>query len=391
MYTITTLNNISQTGLNEFEGKTFKLKEGDTNPDGIILRSASMHEMELGENLLAIARAGAGYNNIPIAKCSETGVVVFNTPGGNANAVKEIIIASLIMASRKLYKGIEWVLTLKDQEDAAVLVEKGKKNFVGPEIMNKTMGVIGLGAVGVQVANACEALGMKVMGFDPHISLDAAWSLSRNVQRAENIDTILKNSDYITIHTPLVDGTRGLFNDKNFAKMKSGSVLLNFSRGEIVINDDVKKAIKDRKIACYVTDFPSNEVIGHEGIIAVPHLGASTPEAEDNCAIMAARQLKDYIENGNIKNSVNFPNCDMGLALKHRLTIINKNVPNVIAAITNLLAEKHINIADMINRSKGDWAYNIIDMDDACPKDIIETIKNIEGVIKVRTIAPTKE
>ncbi len=390
MHNILILNNISKSGLSQFDSKKFNLKDEIKNPQGIMLRSSSLHEMEFEENLLGIARAGAGYNNIPIAKCSEMGVVVFNTPGGNANAVKEIVIASMIMASRKLNQSIDWVKTLKEQENAAVLVEKGKKNFAGPEIMNKTLGVIGLGAVGVQVANACEALGMNVMGFDPHISLDAAWSLSRNVKKAENIDDVFKNADYITVHTPLVDGTRGLFNTKNFAKMKKGIVLLNFSRGEIVINDDVKKAIKDEIVSCYITDFPDNDVIDTDGIIAIPHLGASTPEAEDNCAVMAAVQLRDYIENGNIKNSVNFPVCDMGQITKNRLTVINKNIPSVIASVTNLLAERNINIADMINRSKGDWAYNIIDIDSECPDCVIKEITEIEGVVKVRLITPEK-
>lgn len=388
MFNILTVNSISKLGLNEFDKDRFDVGSETAKPDGIIVRSSSLHEMELGNNLLAIARAGAGYNNIPVAGCSDRGIAVFNTPGGNANAVKELVIASLLISSRKVTQGIEWVKTLREQEDAAALVEKGKKNFVGPEIMNKRLGVIGLGAVGVQVANACEALGMKVIGYDPHISLDAAWSLSRNVEKATGLDALFKSCDYVTVHTPLLDSTRGMFNAATFAKMKKGARLINFSRGEIVDNDAVKTALADGRLSCYVTDFPMNGIIGVEGVIAIPHLGASTPEAEDNCAVMAARQITGYLMHGNVKNSVNLPNCDLGPALKNRITIINRNIPNVIASMTIMLAEKGINIADMINRSKGDWAYNIIDIDGNCSKDVLKQIGEVEGVIRIRHIKP---
>ncbi|MDR3230370.1 MAG: phosphoglycerate dehydrogenase [Synergistaceae bacterium] len=386
MFNVLTLNSISGYGLKELSPSGFTVANDVPDPDGILVRSASMLDMDLNPALLAIARAGAGYNNIPVARCSEAGIVVFNTPGANANAVRELTLAGLLLSSRKIVEGADWIRSLKDAPDLAARVEKGKANFVGPELSGKKLGIIGLGAVGVLVANACEALGMLVAGYDPYLSVDAAWALSHNVARAAALDELLGDCDYVSLHVPLTDTTRGAFDDKILARMKAGSRLLNFSRGEIVDNAAVLAALRSGHLSRYVTDFPTEELVGEDGVLALPHLGASTPEAEDNCAAMAARQLKNYLENGNIRNSVNLPDCDIGPAVKPRITIINRNVPNVVGPITTALAKVGMNIANMLNKSRGDYACNIIDLDSPCPPETLGEIAGISGIIRVRLI-----
>lgn len=387
MYNIKILNKISPKGLGLLQKECYNVAEDIEQPDGIILRSFNMHDMELSDSLKAIARAGAGVNNIPIEKCSEKGIVVFNTPGANANAVKELTIASLLLSNRKIVDGIAWAKTLKGEgENVGKLVEKGKSNFTGPEVQGKKLGVIGLGAIGVMVANAAIALGMEVQGYDPYISVDAAWGLSRSVQKAADLQSLLATSDYITLHVPLLDETKNMINAETFAVMKKGVRLLNMSRGGLVNNADLKNAIRDGIVACYVTDFPSEELLDMENVIAIPHLGASTPESEENCAVMAALQLKDFLENGNINNSVNFPACELCRASEYRITLANRNIPNMVGQISTLLAKEDINILNMLNRSKGEYAYTIIDVDREISHDTIEKLKNIKGVLNVRTL-----
>lgn len=386
MYNILTLNKIAACGLEQLDAAKYSITDdAAANADGIILRSFSMHETELQENLKAIARAGAGTNNIPVDKCSEKGIVVFNTPGANANAVKELVVAGLLLSSRKITDGIAWAGTLVG-DDIAKQVEKGKSNFAGQEIEGKTLGVIGLGAIGVKVANTARHLGMNVIGYDPYLSVDAAWRLSSHIKKAKNMEEIFQNSDYITVHVPLNDSTRGLINRDALALMKDGVRILNFSRGELVDNTDIKEALKAGKVACYVVDFPSAETINQEGIIAIPHLGASTVESEDNCAVMAAQELSDFLENGNILNSVNFPNCDLPLGGKGRITVAHRNIPNMIAQFSKVFSEFNINIGDMINKSKKDYAYTIINSDDVITNEVIDKIAAIDGVLKVRVI-----
>lgn len=385
MYEILTLNKIAPSGL-DILGDGFHIADDVKNPDAILLRSFSMHDMNLPDNLKAVGRAGAGTNNIPIAKCSQQGIVVFNTPGANANAVKELACCALLLASRDVLGGIEWVKTLKNEGDAvAKLVEKGKSAFVGPEISGKTIGVIGLGAIGVMVANMANSLGMKVLGYDPYISVDAAWGLSRNIVHVNNISEIISNSDYITLHLPLNDSTRNTINADNISMMKDGVRILNLARGELCETSAVINAVKEGKIAKYVTDFPNADLIGVENVICIPHLGASTPESEENCAVMAAAEIKDYLENGNIKNSVNFPNCQVARESKVRICIIHKNIPNMISQFSNLVAEDNINIDNLINKSKGDYAYTLIDIAEESDK-LVDQLISIEGVIKVRII-----
>lgn len=385
MFNIKTLNNISSTGLDFLRDANYTVSDGVENPDGILVRSHDMHDMELPSNLKAIARAGAGVNNIPLKKCAEKGIVVFNAPGANANAVKELTIAAMLLSNRNIVKGIEWVKTLKNEDvDVAEAVEKQKKKYVGPEIKGKKLGVIGLGAIGVMVANAAVTLGMEVVGFDPYISVDSAWGLSRAVQKASNFDSLLKTSDYITIHVPLVEETKNMIDAKKFKMMKKGVRLLNMSRGGLVNNKDLKKAINDGTIAKYVTDFPDAEVLEMDNVIAIPHLGASTPESSDNCAMMAAVELKDYLENGNIENSVNFPDCELNRSSDYRITLANRNIPNMVGQISTDLAEEDINILNMINRSQGDYAYTIIDVDTEVSEGMLETLQNIEGILNVR-------
>ncbi len=387
MYKIQTLNNISTKGLEILDKEHFQVASKVDSPDGILVRSAKMHDMELPPSLKAIARAGAGVNNIPIEKCSSRGIPVFNTPGANANSVKELVITALLITSRKIIPGIGWVRGLAGRgEEVPALVEKDKANFVGPEIRGKRLGVVGLGAVGVLVANDAAALGMEVMGYDPYISVESAWGLSRSVKRAPDIDTLVSSSDYITIHVPLTETTASLLNKQRIAKMKRGVRLLNFARAELVSTPDILKAIEDGIVEQYATDFPEEALLHSDRVIAFPHLGASTPEAEDNCAIMAAQQLKDFLERGNIKNSVNFPDCEMATNGSTRVLIANRNIPNMVGQITTLLASRKINISEMLNRHKGDFAYNIIDLESDVPDDFSDQVMKIEGIIMARVI-----
>lgn len=384
MYQIQTLNKISKKGLAVLDSNSYNVAEEVKNPDGIILRSFKMHDMELPSSLRAIARAGAGVNNIPIDKCTENGIVVFNTPGANANAVKELVIAALLLSSRKIVQGIEWAKTLVGEGDAvSSLIEKGKSNFAGPEIQGKTLGVVGLGAIGVRVANAAHHLGMDVVGFDPFLSVDAAWHLTRFAHKANSLDELLAKADYVTVHVPATPSTKGMFNSEAFANMKKGARLLNFSRGELVDENDVQAALESGEIASYITDFASEALLKNEKVICLPHLGASTPESEENCAVMAANELKDFLENGNIKNSVNFPNCEMGKAEGARVTVLHKNVPSMIKNITDVFASRGVNIANMLNKSKGDNAYTMIDVDGKCDTALVDQIEAMTDVIKV--------
>ncbi len=389
MYKIQTLNKISSKGLDIFSHENYEVASELNAPDAIILRSFKMHGMELPKSLKAIGRAGAGTNNIPIDECSKRGIVVFNTPGANANAVKELVLAGMLLASRDIIGGIRWAEGLQEKSDEVpALIEKGKSQFDGCELAGKTLGVVGLGAIGALVANDALALGMKVIGYDPYLSVDAAWELSSQVQKAVGLETLLSSVDYLTIHVPLLDSTKGMYNAEKFAIMKQGVKIMNFSRGELVNNTDLLSSLNSGKISTYVTDFPTAELLGIDGIIAIPHLGASTKESEENCAVMASKQLKDFLETGNIINSVNFPNCLLPARpnLK-RLLIANENIPNMISEITSLLAKNGINIYDMLNKSRGDVAYTIIDIEDDLQEGIIEKISSIEGVQMVRMIS----
>lgn len=387
MYNILTLNKIAACGLDQLDKAKYSITDdaAATDVDGIILRSFSMHDMELPESLKAVARAGAGTNNIPIDKCTERGVVVFNTPGANANAVKELVLAGLFLSSRNITGGINWASGLTG-DDVAKQIEKGKSNFAGCEVQGKTLGVIGLGAIGIQVANAARHLGMNVIGYDPYLSVDAAWRLSSHIEKAKTVDEIYKKADYITIHVPLTPDTKYMINADAIAQMKDGVKILNFARGELVNNDDIKKAIASKKVSCYVVDFPNAEVINQEGIIAIPHLGASTEESEDNCAVMAAQEIADYLEKGDILNSVNLPNCSLQMNGNGRITVIHKNVPNMIAQFTKIFSDVGLNIADLINKSKKDVAYTIINTDDVITNDLVDKLNAIDEVIKVRVI-----
>ncbi|MBQ8525280.1 MAG: phosphoglycerate dehydrogenase [Clostridia bacterium] len=383
MFEVLTLNKIASCGIDRLDKNIFNVTDDCANPDAIILRSFSMHDMELPENLKAVARAGAGVNNIPIDKCSEKGIVVFNTPGANANAVAEIAIAGLLLSSRKIVDGIAWANGLKGQEDVGKLVEKGKSAFAGPEIKGKKLGVIGLGAIGAMVANLAVALGMDVEGYDPYISVDAAWRLSRHIKKSNDLKMMVSRCDYITIHMPLTDSTKNIINDEMFDCMGDGTRLLNFARGGLVDNAALKRAIDSGKIACYITDFPCEETLGMENVINIPHLGASTPESEDNCAVMAADQMADFIKYGNIKNSVNFPACELPLDSKYRITIAHKNVPNMLSQFSAIFADENINIVNMLNKSKNDYAYTMVDVD-SVPEDLAEKLNSLEDVCKVR-------
>ncbi|MBE7045362.1 MAG: 3-phosphoglycerate dehydrogenase, partial [Ruminococcaceae bacterium] len=375
MYEILTLNKIAACGLEQLPADKYTITDdAQANADGIILRSFAMHDMELPANLKAVARAGAGTNNIPTDKCAEKGIVVFNTPGANANAVKELVLAGLFLASRKISDGIAWANTLTG-DDVAKQVEKGKSNFAGQEVQGKTLGVIGLGAIGVLVANAARHLGMNVIGYDPYLSVDAAWRLSSHIQKAKNIDEIYANSDYITVHVPLTPETKNTLNADTFAKMKDGVRILNFSRGELVNNDDIKAALANGKVAAYVVDFPMPDTVNYPGIIAIPHLGASTEESEDNCAIMAAQELSSYLETGNILNSVNFPNCELPLGGEGRICVLHRNIPNMIAQFSTVFSEQGKNIAEMINKSKKDYACTIINSDEKITPELVAKVE----------------
>ncbi len=387
MYNIKTYNKISKTGLNRFDEKKYICGDDVENADGAIVRSAVLHEVEFPENLKAIARAGAGTNNIPIDRCSENGIVVFNTPGANANAVKELVIAGLLLSSRRIVPAIEWAKTLKGQGDeVAKLVEKGKSAFAGPEIRGKSLGIIGLGAIGGMVANVANHLGMKVYGFDPYLSVNSAWNLTQHAIHATDINEIYENCDYITIHVPLTDETRGYLTADAIARMKDGVRILNFSRGGLVNDKDILAALDSGKVSSYVTDFPSDSLIGANGVIAIPHLGASTPESEENCATMAADELIDYIENGNITNSVNLPNVVMPRSGGARICVIHRNIPNMLNSITAVTTEYQLNIENMLNKSKKDYAYTMLDIRTEDPNAVADAIKAIDGVIRVRVI-----
>lgn len=386
MHRIDLLNNISEKGLSLFNER-YEYGTDMPDPEGILVRSKEMKEMSLPSSLKAIARAGAGVNNIPIDKCSEKGIVVFNTPGANANGVKELVVLGMLLASRKVVEGIAWVKGLVGEGDKVPdLIEKGKSKFGGTEILGKKLGVVGLGAIGTMVVNAAEGMGMEVWGYDPFLSIEAAWSLSRNTKKAPSLDKLLSECDFITLHVPQNKDTKGFINADKFAIMKKGVVILNFARGGLVDTPSLKKAVADGIVACYVTDFPDEEVIKTDKVIAIPHLGASTEEAEENCAFMAVRQLMDFLENGNIKNSVNFPDCSLDRYGNQRLTIANQNLPGMIEKITHLLAENKINITDMLNKSKGNIAYNIIDIDGEISNDLVTKISSAEGIIGVRVI-----
>lgn len=386
MYKYHCLNPIAKVGLDRFTPDYTKTNE-ITEADGILVRSASMHEMELPDNLLAVARAGAGVNNIPLEKCAEKGIVVFNTPGANANGVKELVIAGMLLASRDVIGGIEWVKSEKDNADIAKAAEKEKKQFAGTELEGKKLGIIGLGAIGVRVANVAKHMGMEVYGYDPYVSVDAAWNLSRDVHHVLNVDDIYEYCDIITIHVPLMDATRGMVNEEAVAKMKRGVILLNFARDVLMDEKAVLKGIRSGRIRKYVTDFPNTITAGQEGCIVIPHLGASTEESEDNCAKMAVKELRNYLENGNIINSVNFPNCDMGICTKEgRIAVFHKNIANMITKFTSILGDAGINISDMTNKSRGEFAYTMLDVETKPDEDIVEKLRGVRGVFRVRVV-----
>lgn len=386
MYKINCLNPISKVGLANLT-EDYRITENVNEADGILVRSASMHELELPDSLLAVARAGAGVNNIPLDKCAEKGIVVFNTPGANANGVKELVIAGMLLAARDIVGGIEWVKASKDDENIAKAAEKEKKNFAGTELLGKKLGIIGLGAIGVKVANAAVSLGMDVYGYDPYLSVNAAWNLSREVKHVVNVDDIYAECDYITIHVPLLDSTKGMINKDAIAKMKDGVVILNFARDLLANENDVLEGIKSGRVARYVSDFPNTTTAGADGCIVIPHLGASTEESEDNCAKMAVEEIKDYLENGNIKNSVNYPACDMGVCNKAgRVAIFHKNIANMITKFAAEFGDKGVNISDMTNKSRGEVAYTMLDVESAPTEKIVEALEKIDGVFRVRVV-----
>ena len=387
MFKIKTMNKISSHGLKLFPRDKYEVAGDIKNPDAILLRSAELELKDIPDSVTAIARAGAGYNNIPVSDCTGRGIAVFNTPGGNANAVKELVIAAILLSSRDIVGGIKWCDTIADKAaEVPDLVEKGKSKFEGPELIGKTLGVVGLGAVGVPVANAAAALGMNVIGFDPNISVDAAWNLSRSVLKADTLDSLLAKSDYVSLHVPLSDDTEGLYNAEKFRIMKKGSRLINMSRGGIVNDADLIEALASERLSVYVTDFPTAELINCPRVINIPHLGASTPEAEDNCAVMAAKQLMEYLESGGVINSVNLPRCNLEKRAPHRFAAINRNIPNMVGQITTILAEEKINILDLINHHRDDYAYNIIDTEQELSLTTLSRLINIDGVIRVRMI-----
>ena len=386
MYTIQTLNKISPLGLNQLDPKDFLVTDTCENPDGILVRSADMHKMEFGSNLRAIARAGAGTNNIPLDKCAEAGIVVFNTPGANANAVKELVICAMLIASRDVVGGICWCSGLSEADgDVEKLVEKEKSKFVGPELLGKNLGIIGLGAVGVKVANACVKLGMNVYGYDPYLSVENALVLDSHVHVVD-LKSIYEKSDYITIHSPLLPTTQGMINETSIASMRHGVRIINLARGGLVDDHDMLEALESGKVARYVTDFPNEKLVGKKGVIAVPHLGASTPESEENCAIMAAQEIREYLSTGNIRNSVNMPNVEMPRTGEVRLGIIHRNIPKMISKISTLLSDEGANIENLINKGRGDYAYTLVDLGQAISKETLEHVRSIEGVLRLRII-----
>lgn len=388
MYNIQTLNNISAEGLQRLPSEQYKVSDDVANPDGILVRSYKMHDMEFGSNLEAIGRAGAGVNNIPFEALAEKGVVVFNAPGANANAVKELVIGGMLMAARNLAAAWHYTQTIEGEGDElSKKVEAGKKQYVGYELPGRTLGVVGLGAIGVQVANAALSLGMKVIGFDAMISVERAWQLHSSVEQARSLEDLLARSDMVTLHVPLLDATRGLISKQGIASMPQNAVILNFARDPIVDEAAVLESLDNGHLGAYVTDFPNRQMIGHEKVITLPHLGASTHEAEINCAIMVAENMRDYLENGNIKHSVNFPEAIMARTQgSHRLTISNKNVPNMVGQISTCLADAGLNIEDLLNKSRGEIAYTLVDVNGEVADDVLEQIRGIEGVIKVRNL-----
>jgi len=389
MYKIKKLNNISDKIYEQLPKDHFRVSSHmeDSEADAFLVRSANCHEMELTDKMLAFARAGAGVNNLPLEACTEKGIVVFNTPGANANAVKEMVICAMLVASRNVLQGAKWLESLdKKDPDIEKIVEKGKAQFAGPEIMGKTLGVIGLGAIGVLVANAAKSLGMKVIGYDPYVSIDNAWHLSRSVDRAINMEDLLTKADYITIHVPLIEATRNYLSEHEFSKMKDGVIVLNFARGGIVNEPALLGAIERGKVARYITDFPDSTLLDHENVLLIPHLGASTPESEENCAVMASMQLRSYIEYGSIKNSVNMPECVLAPPQHYRLTLFHKNLPNMVGQISAIIAEYGINIEEMTNKSRKEIAYTVLDLDQRLSADAMARISAIGGMIKIREI-----
>lgn len=384
MFQYTCLNPIAQIGLDGFT-EDYKNTEDMKNADALLVRSAKMHDMELPESLCVIARAGAGVNNIPLEKCAEQGIVVFNTPGANANGVKELVFAGMLLAARDIIGGANWTKSQAGNSDVTAAAEKEKKKFAGTELLGKKLGIIGLGAIGVQVANAACHLGMDVYGYDPYISVDAAWNLSRSIHHSNNVEDIYRQCDYITIHVPLLDSTRGMIDDAAIAEMKQGVVILNFARDLLVDEPAVIRAIEAGKVRCYVSDFPNETTVGKKGVIVTPHLGASTAESEENCAVMAVKELRNFLENGNIKNSVNYPNCDLGVCESaSRIAICHKNVKGMISRFTDVLADT--NIHNMSNASKGNYAYTLLDLDSEVSEDELQKVSQIEGVLKVRVV-----
>jgi len=381
------LNNISDKGT-ALWSDDYQYTDDIKKAEALLVRSAAMHDMEFSSDLLAVARAGAGVNNIPLDRCAQEGIVVFNTPGANANAVVELALCGMLLGSRDIVGGINWVQSIKDTEGVGKQVEKGKSKFAGNEIAGKNLGVIGLGAIGGPLANAACKLGMNVYGCDPYISIDAAWHLDSSIIPVKTRDDIYANSDIITLHVPLVDDTKKMINKQAISKMRDGVVILNFARDLLVDDDAIEEALKSGKVARYITDFPNDRTAGMAGVVAIPHLGASTEEAEDNCAKMAVRQVMNYLENGNIINSVNYPNCDMGICKKAaRVTILHQNIPNTLSPFTSVFAKRNINISDLMNRSRGDYAYTMLDLDSVPPADAIEELRNIHGVLRVRQIS----
>jgi len=385
MLNIQVLNNISPLGLEKFSKESYQVSTSDENPDAILVRSAKMHDMEIGDSLKAIGRAGAGVNNIPLKQMSDKGVVVFNTPGANANAVKELVISSMLLASRNICQAWDYVNKLP-LENLKTTVEDGKKQYSGSELPGKTLGIVGLGAIGVEIANAASMLGMDVIGYDPSISKKNAWKISSEVQEALSLEELFSKSDFVSFHVPLVDATKNLLDAKRIALLPEGCVVINMSRDGIVDEEELIKSLDSGKVKYYVTDFPIDEKKNHDRVIALPHLGASTSEAEENCAIMIAKQVKDYLEHGNIVNSVNFPDSKMPRAGEERLAITHRNIPNMVRQITKEIAEEGANIVDMLNKSRGEFAYTLIDIEKEIPNTVIENIKQVEGILKVRAL-----
>ena len=386
MFNIKTLNKISAVGLEKFDKSKYVYGDGIENPDAIMVRSAAMHDMEMPKSLLAIARAGAGVNNIPVDRCTRVGIVVFNTPGANANAVKELVVCALLLSSRKVTKAIEWCKTIKNDENVSKSVEKGKSAFSGPELKGKTIAVIGLGAIGRLVANAASDLGMNVIGYDPFLTPAAAETLKKDVQVINELDEIYPKADYITVHVPLTPETKEMICAANIAKMKDSVRIINLARGDLANSADIIAALDEGKMAAYVTDFPSADLIGVDGVIAMPHLGASTPESEENCATMGAEELIDFLENGNIRNSVNMPAASSPRCGKARITIIQKNQPNMIATITDVISKSGMNIENFENKNRGDVAYSILDLDSDDLDSVVAELEKLDGVVRVRTI-----